>query len=107
MVENNILRILSKDTDKLFTKAPCQFCVHYIKISGKELFPKNSFSFHIYELGSMSWLDHAVTSSDMHSVIYHMEIGYGNAQEDRMPVLMDCCVSELPSLIQGDRGQGR
>ena len=49
---------------------------------------------------SMSWLDHAVASSDMHSVIYRMEIGYGIVQEDDMPVVMDLCVSELPSLVK-------
>ena len=76
------------------------FCQeHSLRLTSKELLPDDSFTYVSDSWGSTSWLDQAVTSSDMHSVISRMEIGYGIAQEDHMPVLMDMSVLKLPSMI--------
>ena len=45
-----------------------------------------------------SWLDHIVTSLDMHNSINNIEVLYGIADEDHIPVMFNISVSSIPKL---------
>ena len=76
-----------------------EFCdEHSLTISSKVVLPLDSFTYVSDSWGTVSWLDHAVSSTDMHSIISSIEIGYGISQDDHMPVTMELNISNLPSL---------
>ena len=86
-----------------FAEHMTEFCEeHSLVVSSKVLLPPDSFTYVSDSWATVSWLDHAVSSADMHSIISSIEIGYGIAQDDHMPVIMDLNLSKLPSLAVCD-----
>ena len=90
---------LGQTGQAIFAKHMTEFCdEHSLIISSTALLPLDSFTYVSDSWGTISWLDHAVSSLDMHNTIASVEIGYGISQDDHMPVTMEFNVSSLPSL---------
>ena len=85
----------------LFAKFLTDFCRdHSLFNSSLLLLPNDSFSYVSDSWGSKSWLDHAVSSHDLHLSITSMKIGYSIAQEDHMPVLLTLSIAQLPKIVE-------
>ena len=92
---------LGQTGQALFAKYLTEFCdEHSLINSSKVLLPSDSFTYVSSSWGTVSWLDHAVCSADMHSIISSIGVAYGIAQDDHMPVCLDLNISSLPSLSE-------
>ena len=80
---------VSKANTSRFQKYMLQFCTdHDLFISTQLHLPSDSFTYVSESWGSVSWLDHAVTSADCHSSIHSASILYDVSQGDHIPFLV-------------------
>ena len=49
--------------------------------------------------GSVSWLDHIVSSSDFHNCIKTVSIDHDLSDADHIPVRMDISLDDIPALL--------
>ena len=90
----------------MFAKLMKEFCQdHSLLISSELLLPKDTFSFISDSWGTKTWLDHAVSSHDLHASISDICMGYDLAQEDHMPILLTLKVDELPTIVEDIGGK--
>ena len=68
-------------------------------ISSQKLLPSDSFSF-ISEMnpGTVSWLDHCISTQDGHNVINSMQIEYHLSCRDHIPLVLSLGLDKLPSV---------
>ena len=85
----------------MFAKLMIDFCNdHSLKISSQLFLPDDSFSYISECWGTKTWLDHAVSSHDLHGSISGMAVGYDIAQEDHLPILLTLEVKRLPAIAE-------
>ena len=80
-----------------FARHMSQLCMDnsYI-LSSQALLPTDSYT-HVSEAwGSVSWLDHIVSSADVHHCIQTVSIDYDISDVDHIPVLMDLSLDDIP-----------
>ena len=76
-------------------------------LSSKVLLPADSFT-HVSEAwGSVSWLDHIVSSSDFHNCIKTVSIDHDLSDADHIPVRMDISLDDIPGTSSCDEGSYR
>ncbi len=75
------------DSSSLFAKHLQQICNDSkLILSSKALLPDTSF-IHVSEVwNTTSWLDHIVTTADAHASLESLEICYGLATSDHIPI---------------------
>ena len=65
-------------------------------ISTRLMLPDDSYT-HVSEAwGSVSWLDHIVSSSDFHDNITSIDIDYDCTDVDHIPVLANIALTDMP-----------
>ena len=65
-------------------------------LSSQALLPTDSYT-HVSEAwGSVSWLDHIVSSADFHHCIQTVSVDYDISDVDHFPVLMDLSLDDIP-----------
>ena len=65
-------------------------------LSSQALLPTESYT-HVSEAwGSVSWLDHIVSSDDFQHCVQTVSIDYDNSDVDHIPVLMDISLDDIP-----------
>ena len=69
-------------------------------ISSKQLLPDSSFTYVSEAWNTTSWLDHVVSTMDAHATIECMEICYGLATSDHIPITMVLNVNNVPTLAK-------
>ena len=83
--------------ESMFARHMSQLCMDnsYI-LSSQALLPTESYT-HVSEAwGSVSWLDHIVSSADFHHCIQTVYIDYDISDVDHIPVLMDISLDDIP-----------
>ena len=76
-------------------------------LSSKVLLPADRFT-HVSEAwGSVSWLDHIVSSSDFHNCIKTVSIDHDLSDADHIPVRMDISLDDIPGTSSCDEGSYR
>ena len=83
--------------ESMFARHMSQLCMDnsYI-LSSQALLPTESYT-HVSEAwGSVSWLDHIVSSADFHHCIQTVSIDYDISDVDHIPVLMDISLDDIP-----------
>ena len=83
--------------ESTFARHMSQLCMDnsYI-LSSQALLPTDSYT-HVSEAwGSVSWLDHIVSSADFHHCIQTVSIDYDITDVDHIPVLMDISLDDIP-----------
>ena len=83
--------------ESMFARHMSQLCTDnsYI-LSSQALLPTESYT-HVSEAwGSVSWLDHIVSSADFHHCIQTVSIDYDISDVDHIPVLMDISLDDIP-----------
>ena len=83
--------------ESTFARHMSQLCMDnsYI-LSSQALIPTDSYT-HVSEAwGSVSWLDHIVSSADFHHCIQTVSIDYDISDVDHIPVLMDISLDDIP-----------
>ena len=71
------------------------------------MLPADSFT-HVSEAwGSVSWLDHIVSSSDFHNCIKTVSIDHDLSDADHIPVRMDISLDDIPGTSSCDEGSYR
>lgn len=74
-----------------------QFCLdNKLVLSSKILLPENSYTYISEAWHSTSWLDHIKFTADAHDSLENVEILYGLATIDHIPVSMMLNVGSLP-----------
>ena len=94
---------LREGSNSLFAPHMLHFCndQDYI-ISSKELLPEDSYTFVSDAWGSLSWLDHAVSSQDFHEIIRDITIHYNASDEDHIPFTLLLDAESLPTVIDSN-----
>lgn len=87
------------DRNSLFANHMIQFCQdNSLKLSSQEFLPSNTYTYISEAWHTASWLDHCISTDDAHSSIVGMDILYGAATYDHMPVLILINVEDIPML---------
>ena len=99
---------LREGCNSLFAKHMVQSCDdNGFILSSKVLLPADSFT-HVSEAwGSVSWLDHIVSSSDFHNCIKTVSIDHDLSDADHIPVRMDISLDDIPGTSSCDEGSYR
>ena len=63
-----------------------------------------SYLTQILNKGSVSWLDHIVSSSDFHNCIKTVSIDHDLSDADHIPVRMDISLDDIPGSSSSDEG---
>ena len=83
--------------ESMFARHMSQLCMDnsYI-LSSQALLPTESYT-HVSEAwGSVSWLNHIVSSADFHHCFQTVSIDYDISDVDHIPVLMDISLDDIP-----------
>ena len=60
--------------------------------------PENSYT-HVSEAwGSVSWLDHVISSTDFHDNIHNIVIDYDSTDVDHIPIVVTACIEHMPTV---------
>ena len=99
---------LREGGNSLFAKHMVQLCDdNGFILSSKVLLPADSFT-HVSEAwGSVSWLDHIVSSSDFHNCIKTVSIDHDLSDADHIPVRLDISLDDIPGTSSSDEGSYR
>ena len=83
--------------NSLFARHMIDFCHdNNYNISTRLMLPDDSYT-HVSEAwGSVSWLDHIVSSSDFHDNITSIDIDYDCTDVDHIPVLANIALTDMP-----------
>ena len=85
------------DDKSIFGQRLIQFCQdNKLVLSSKILLPVESYTYVSEAWHSTSWLDHIVCTADAHDSLENVEILYGLATTDHIPVSMMLNVGNLP-----------
>lgn len=91
------------DHNSAFANHLMQFCNdNNILMSSKLLLPDNSFTYISDAWHSTSWLDHCISTADAHASLNNMEICYGLATSDHIPISITVNVNDIPMLVEKD-----
>ena len=98
------------DQKSLFAKHLLQFCSDgNLILSSKIFLPDNSFTYVSEAWHTTSWLDHCFCTADAHTAIDNMDIYYGMATTDHIPIVISLNVENIPLLVDkvADTNSGR
>ena len=88
------------DSNSLFAKHLVNFCNdNKLILSSKVFLPDNSFTYVSEAWHTASWLDHCLCTADAHASLENMEICYGLATSDHIPIAMLLNVDTVPLLV--------
>ena len=88
------------DASSPFAHHLIRFCEdNNFTLSSKIMLPADSYTYISEAWHSTSWLDHCFSTADGHAAIEKMEIRYGVALTDHIPLAFTIYVAELPSII--------
>lgn len=88
------------DSNSLFAKHLVHFCNdNNLVLSSKVFLPNNSFTYVSEAWHTTSWLDHCLCTADAHASLENMEICYGLATSDHIPIAMLLNVETVPLLV--------
>lgn len=91
------------DVKSMFGQSLIHFCQdNKLNLSSRVLLPSDSYTYVSEAWNTTSWLDHCVCTADAHEGIENVEILYGMATVDHMPVSVTLNVESLPMLTQYD-----
>ena len=91
------------DRKSLFGQLLIQFCEdNKLILSSKERLPSDSYTYISEAWHTTSWLDHCVCTADAHDSLEKIEILYGMATADHIPVSLILNIESLPELIIPD-----
>ena len=91
------------DKKSLFGQLLLQFCEdNKLVLSSKELLPTDSYTYTSEAWHTTSWLDHCVCTADAHDSLEKIEILYGMATADHIPVSIMINIESLPELTISD-----
>ena len=91
------------DAKSLFGRHLTQYCHdNKLILSSRVLLPASSFTYVSEAWNTTSWLDHVICTADAHDCVEQMEIMYGLAATDHMPVSIMLKVANVPELISKD-----
>ena len=76
-------------------------------LSSKVLLPADSFTLVSEAWGSVSWLDHIVSSSDFHNCIKTVSIDHDLSDADHIPAIMDISLDYIPGTSSCNEGSYR
>ena len=89
-----------RDTNNsMFARHLVNFCsdTNY-SLSSQLLLPENSYT-HVSEAwGSVSWLDHVISSTDFHDNIHNIVIDYDSTDVDHIPIAVNACIENMPTV---------
>ena len=85
--------------NSLFAPHLLDFCHdHGYYLSTQSLLPHNSYT-HVSEAwGTVSWLDHVVSSADFHDSIDNITIDYDSTDVNHIPVMVTTSLSNMPAV---------
>ena len=89
----------------IFKNHMTDFCLsNSLQISSYLSLPLESYTYVLNRENDIfcSWLDHIVTSVDMHNSINSIEVLYGISDEDHIPVKFSISVSNMPKLTNNN-----
>ena len=69
-------------------------------ISSKALLPSNSYTYVSEAWNTTSWLDHILSTADAHASLQSIEICYGLATSDHIPIAMVLDVENVPKIVK-------
>lgn len=88
------------DSNSLFAKHLVHFCNdNNLVLSSKVFLPNNSFTYVSEAWHTTSWRDHCLCTADAHASLENMEICYGLATSDHIPIAMVLNVEAVPRLV--------
>lgn len=91
------------DVKSLFGQYLTQFCQdNKLTLSSKVLLPTDSYTYVSEAWNTTSWLDHCICTTEAHESIDNVEIMYGMATADHMPVSLMLNIETLPELTTKD-----
>ena len=97
---------LANVQNSLFARHMIDFCnENNLHISSQLLLPQSSYSYISSPWGTVSWLDHVVSSTDSHNAILDMSIDYDTSDEDHIPLSLSLSLENLPEMgasVQAD-----
>ena len=83
--------------NSLFARHMIDFCHdNNYNISSRLMLPDDSYTHVIEAWGSVSWLDHIVSSSDFHNNNTSIDIDYDCTDVDHIPVLANIALTDMP-----------
>ena len=92
---------LRENGNSLFGPTMLDFCnENNLAISTKSLLPADSYT-HVSVRGEnifKTWIDHVVSSNDLHSAIDHIEILYNVTDDDHIPFIVHLNVEDIPKI---------
>ena len=84
------------DTNSRFGNELKKYCMdENLMISNQILAPSDSFTFFSEAHGSVAWLDHVISTSNMHSIIEDIWVDYHYISSDHLPVLIRVNVGNI------------
>lgn len=65
-----------------------------------DLLPTDSYTYVSEAWNTTSWLDHCICTADAHESIVNVEILYGTAATDHMPISVMLNIEKLPEITK-------
>ena len=91
------------DEKSLFGRHLIQFCHdNKLILTSSVLLPATTFTYVSEAWNTTSWLDHIICTADAHDCVEQVEILYGLAASDHMPVSIMLKVENLPDLVTNE-----
>ena len=91
------------DEKSLFGRHLTQFCHdNKLILTSSVLLPATTFTYVSEAWNTTSWLDHIICTADAHDCVEQVEILYGLAASDHMPVSIMLKVENLPDLVTNE-----
>lgn len=91
------------DVKSMFGQHVTEFCQDMkLSLSSKAFLSSDSYTYVSEAWGTTSWLDHCLCTADAHEGIEDVEILYGMATADHMPLAATLNIENLPELTNNE-----